>query len=67
MGQAAMSEIPITISYEIKGSYWTHDGMITVRLANGRKKTTQLGGMTPESLAKIMLRELADEQLRKRT
>ena len=34
------------------------DGLITVTSPDGRRKTTQLGGSTPESLARILAYEL---------
>lgn len=42
------------------GSWAVIDGLLTVRTANG-SKTTQLGGMSPESLAQILMWELAAE------
>jgi len=44
----------------LTGTYTVKDGSITVRSVHG-KKSTQVGGMTPKALAKIMLRELADD------
>jgi hypothetical protein len=44
----------------VHGQYGTHEGMVTVLTPHG-KKTTQLGGSSAESLARLMLRELADE------
>jgi len=34
------------------------DGLLTVTAPDGRQKTTQLGGSTPESLARILTYEL---------
>jgi hypothetical protein len=34
------------------------DGLLTVTAPDGRQKTTQLGGSTPESLARILAYEL---------
>jgi hypothetical protein len=34
------------------------DGLITVTSPDGRRKTTQLGGSTPEALARILAYEL---------
>ena len=45
----------------IHGRYTVEGGMITVRTVNG-SKTAQIGSSYPvESLAKIMLRKLAEE------
>jgi hypothetical protein len=44
----------------VDGHYGVHERMVTVMTARG-SKTTQLGGSSAESLARIMLRELADE------
>ena len=43
------------------GSWAVIDGMLTVRTANGTK-STQLGGMNPEGLTRILMRELAEEE-----
>lgn len=50
----------------VSGSYTTSKGMITVTMSGGGTKATQLGGSAahPEGLAKMMLRELAQEQRR---
>jgi hypothetical protein len=42
----------------IKGSYRKIGNMVTVKTLHG-SKTTQLGGLTPDYLAKMLLRELA--------
>lgn len=52
----------ISIDYKgkkITGSYVVQSKMVTVDSFYGQK-STQLGGMLPDSLAKILLRELAD-------
>ena len=43
------------------GHYMVEKGMLTVSTLTGRK-TTQLGGSTPASLARILLRELVEEE-----
>lgn len=61
MGFEIWSEI--TTEYNgrtIKGSFKYLDGVVTVRTPH-ESKTTQLGGQTPEQLAKTLLRELARE------
>ena len=53
----------ITAEYKgrvIKGSFKFLDGMVAVGTPHG-SKTTQLGGQTPEQMAKMLLRELARE------
>jgi len=42
------------------------DSIVTVRTAHGTK-STQIGGSTPEGLARILIRELAGEHLRDTT
>ena len=42
------------------GSWAVIDGLLTVRTPNG-SKTTQLGGSSPESLARILMWELEIE------
>jgi hypothetical protein len=44
----------------IKGHYRFADETVTVRMPNG-SKTTPVGGLIPEYLAKILLRQLARE------
>src|SRR5260370_38581483 len=44
----------------LSGVWWLRDGMVFVRSEHGMKPT-QIGGSSPESLAMLMLRELADE------
>ncbi|MDR4306559.1 hypothetical protein IHQ68_08010 [Chelatococcus sambhunathii] len=46
---------------EISGSYQVKDGLITVTADAGGSKTTQLGGTPVETLAKMLMRELARE------
>jgi hypothetical protein len=53
------------VSIEYKGktynaTYTVEKGIITVSTLYG-KKATQVGGSPPESLARIMIRELVDE------
>ena len=43
------------------GSWAVIDGMLTVRTANG-SKTAWLGGMSGETLATVLMRELAQER-----
>jgi hypothetical protein len=53
----------ITAEYNgktIKGSFKFIDGLVAVRTQHG-SKTIQLGGQTPEQMAKRLLRELARE------
>jgi hypothetical protein len=52
-----MPDIEMTVS----GTY-TYDAsseIVTV-VYRGRKKSTQLGGSTPEAIARLLLRELVD-------
>ena len=44
----------------VRGSYLYADGVVTVKTPEG-SKTDQVGGETPERLAKMLLRELARE------
>src|SRR5260370_4142286 len=44
----------------LSGVWWLRDGMVFVR-SEHVMKPTQIGGASPESLAMLMLRELADE------
>ena|ERR1700716_2162957 len=65
-GRCVMAELDWkTLEIEINGrtvtgSYACEGPILNVRTGNGQK-ATQLGGSTPESLARIMLRELAKE------
>jgi hypothetical protein len=43
------------------GSYASRDGVVEVRSLKGERKATPIGGSTPESLARCMLMELAQE------
>jgi hypothetical protein len=55
----------ITVEYEgrdLKGSYKFVDDMVVVRTKFGTK-TSQLGFVTPEQLAKKLIRELASQGL----
>ena len=42
-------------------AYTEVDQIVEVRSISGGRKATQLGGSTPETLARLMLIELADE------
>ena len=44
---------------ELSGTYTVIGGVITVTAENGQQLRTQLGGTPAETVAKIMLRELA--------
>jgi hypothetical protein len=44
----------------VEGSYCFADALVTVTTPNG-SKTARLGGLTPEQMAKALLRELARE------
>jgi hypothetical protein len=61
----SVTKTPITIFYscELRGSYEIDGETITARSADGRTKSTKLRGRTPQTLAEIMLRELADDRL----
>ena len=57
------------ISIEIEGKVYVADyelisKVLTVNSSLG-SKSTQLGGMAPESLARILLRELVQEKTRR--
>jgi hypothetical protein len=43
----------------VTGSYAVRDGIVTVQTAKGGSKSTQLGGSTAISIARLLLRELA--------
>lgn len=47
---------------KVKGSYCTNKGIVTVNTLFG-SKSTQIGHSTSELLAKIILRELAQENI----
>jgi hypothetical protein len=54
----------ITAEYNgrtVKGTFKFIDGVVNVRTLRG-SKTMQTGGLTPEQMAKQLLRELAYEQ-----
>jgi hypothetical protein len=59
-----MQEIVITggDGIVVRGHWWTHDGMVTVRSSYGKEKTTQIGGSTPRGLARLMLSEMEEER-----
>jgi len=42
----------------VRGHFWTHSGLVSVRSSDGRKKTTQIGGSPPRAIARLMLYEL---------
>lgn len=60
-GKQPETSHPITIG-NVHGSYYVHRRMITVTSPWGTSKSTQVGNSPPESLARIMLRELIQEQ-----
>jgi len=45
----------------LRGRYWTTLRLITVTAPDGRKKSAQLNGRSPEILARKILRELDRE------
>ena len=49
---------------QIRGSYFLHGRMMITVSHGDEQKTTQLGGLPPETLAKILLRELATARKR---
>jgi hypothetical protein len=55
---------PITVSREgrppLEGMQFVRGGIITVTSKDGRQKSTQIGGMPPDVLGMILLRELGD-------
>jgi hypothetical protein len=53
-------EHPVSHPSGLSGVWWIRDGMVFVRSEHGTK-ATQIGGGSPEALAMLMLRELADE------
>ena len=61
------NEISVAVGDRIiRGWYLSRRGMVTVTSEFG-EKTTRIGGVPPESLARTMLRELlVDEEQRKR-
>jgi hypothetical protein len=54
----------ITVSREgrapLEGTQFVRGGIITVTSKDGRQKSTQVGGMPPDALGMILLRELGD-------
>jgi hypothetical protein len=52
---------PISIG-QVRGSYYVHRRVITVTSPWGTSKSTQVGNTPPETLARIMLRELIQEE-----
>ena len=48
------------VKIEVEGTYVVTNGMVTVTAPNGMTKTTQVGGSPPESIAKMMLREIIE-------
>jgi hypothetical protein len=47
----------------LRGHLWTHNGLVTVKSADGRQKTTHIGGSPPRTMAMWMLIELEEERL----
>jgi hypothetical protein len=47
----------------LRGRYWTTRRLITVTAPDGRKKATLLNGSSPETMARVLLRELDREKL----
>jgi hypothetical protein len=59
MGTAGWNDISFEIGdRRVHGLYRVEHGILTVTY-EGREKSTQLGGMPPETLARQLLRELA--------
>ncbi len=59
MGKAVWKDISVEVGgRRLSGHFMVEKGMITVTY-NGQQKTTQVGGMPPEALARQLLRELA--------
>jgi hypothetical protein len=59
MGGAVWKDVSFEVGdRRVHGLYKVEHDMITVTY-NGREKTTQVGGMPPETLARQLLRELA--------
>lgn len=59
MGRADWKDISFEVGdRRIHGLYRVDRGMVTVTY-DGREKTTQVGGMPPEALARQILRELS--------
>jgi hypothetical protein len=48
----------------LRGRYWTTRRLITVTAPDGRKKATLLNGGSPETMARVLLRELDREKLK---
>jgi hypothetical protein len=59
-----VKELTITLAdgRVVSGSYYSDRGIVTVMTAHGRK-SAQIGSSFPDSVARIMLWELADEKL----
>lgn len=55
-----MPQARYEITAEISGEYEIEDGCVTVYY-NGKEKSTQTGGSTPEQIARTLLLELARE------
>jgi hypothetical protein len=47
----------------LRGCFWTHKGMVTVKSSDGRQKSTHIGGCQPHTLAWLMLIELEKARL----
>ena len=50
---------------ELRGQMRVANGLVTVTTPDGRQKSTQIGGSPPESIARMMLRELEAARLGK--
>ena len=46
----------------ISGAFTVRDGMVIARSEGGRTKATQIGGSPAETVARHLLRELAEEE-----
>jgi hypothetical protein len=46
----------------LRGHFWTHSRLVTVKSPDGRQKTTQIGGSPPRAIAPLMLYELEEEE-----
>jgi hypothetical protein len=47
----------------VRGRWWVHDEAVTVRSSYGQEKTNHIGGSPPHALARLMLLEMAEDQL----
>jgi hypothetical protein len=46
-----------------RGHFWRRNGMVTVKSSDGEQKSTQIGGIPPRALARLMLVEMEEERL----